>query len=225
MKYILSFLFGAACGVGGTLLWLRKDIKRELEKLSEASNEPDMPFEMGEHNDEGKEAESLREAKNGRRSEMDIPVAVRDETKLKYNKIINDVKNGVKPELKIPVLPREDYPEAHYEDSDNADDIREEDKETVKEEKACFPIPIEDYKHDDEYEKEYLVYFRGDKIMSTESGTIVETPALLVGVEWESAVGRDIPNTAFIRNPKLSTDYEILVEDGLYEDEYGPPVT
>lgn len=223
MKYILSFLFGAACGVGGTLLWLRKDIKKELEKLSEASNEPDMPFEMGEHNDEVKEAESLREAENGRRSEMNIPVAVRSDTKLKYNKIINDVKNGVKPELKIPVLPREDYPEAHYENSDDVNDIREEDKEKIEEERAPFPIAIEDYKHDDEYEKEYLVYFRGDHIMSTESGTVINTPAILVGTEWENAVGMDIPNTAFIRNPKLSTDYEILVEDGLYEDEYGPP--
>ena len=221
MKYILSFLFGAACGVGGTLLWLRKDIKRELEKLSEASNEPDMPFVMEGHSDGGNEPESLREAKNGRRSEMDIPVAARSDTKLKYNKIINDVKNGVKPELKVPVLPREDYPEAHYEE--DVDDIREEDKEKPVEEKECFPIAIEDYKHDDNYEKEYLVYFRGDKIMSTESGTVIDSPAMLVGVDWENAVGRDITNTAFIRNPKISTDYEILVEDGLYEDEYGPP--
>lgn len=223
MKYILSFLFGAACGVGGTLLWLRKDIKRELDKLSEASNEPDMPFVMEGHNDEGKEPESLREAKNGLRSENDIPVAVRSDTKLKYNKIINDVKNGTKPELKVPVMPREDYPEAHYETDEDSDDIREEDKEKIEEERAPFPISIEDYKHDDNYEKEYLVYFRGDKIMSTEEGTIIDAPAMLVGVDLEKAVGMDISNTAFIRNPKLSTDYEILVEEGLYEDEYGPP--
>lgn len=217
MKYILSFLFGAACGVGGTLLWLRKDIKNELEKLSEASNEPDMPFVMEGHNDEGKEPESLREAKNGLRSEDELPIAVRRETKEKYSNIINDVKNGVKPKLKIPVLPREDYPEPYYDDS------HEEDKETIQEEKDCFPIPIEDYKHDDDYEKEYLVYFRGDKIMSTENGSIISAPAMLVGVNWENFVGKDVPNTVFIRNPKLSTDYEILVEEGTYEEEYGPP--
>ena len=31
MKNVLIFLFGAGLGVGGTLLWLRKDIKKDLE--------------------------------------------------------------------------------------------------------------------------------------------------------------------------------------------------
>lgn len=220
MKYILSFLFGAACGVGGTLLWLRKDIKRELEIRSEASNNDDMPFIMEEHNDVGEEPESLRGTKNGLRIEISDRNAARREEKINYNKIINDVKSGAKPELKIPVLPREDYPEAHYDEGEEVEAAEEETK--TEDELVCFPIPIEDFTHDDNYEKERLVYFRGDHVMCTEAGSVIATPAIFVGSNWEEAIGKDAERTAFIRNPKISTDYEIYVEDGLYEDEYGP---
>lgn len=219
MKYILSFLFGAACGVGGTLLWLRKDIKHEMEIRSEASKSDDMPFVMGEHNDGDKEPESLRGAKNGLRSEDSDGIAARREERVNYNKIVNDIKSGVKPELKIPVLPREDYPEAHFDDGEGEEE--EPVTEKTEDELVCFPIPIEDFTHDENYEKERYVYFRGDKIMCTEAGTIITTPALFVGNNWEEAIGRDAERTAFIRNPKLSTDYEIYVEEGLYEEEYG----
>ena len=222
MKYILSFLFGAVCGVGGTLLWLRKDIKEELSEMetrSKASQSDDMPFVMGEHSNGSEGSESLREAKNGLRNEESAPVARREETRVEYNKIINAVKTGEEPKLKVPVLPREDYPEAHYisEEEHQANFVdRDEGEDT-------FPIDYETFRHEKNYNQERYVYFRGDKIMCTESGTIIDTPALMVGADWEEYVGREKERSAYIRNPKLNTDYEIYVEDGLYEDEYGPP--
>ena len=57
--------------------------------------------------------------------------------------------------------------------------------------------------------------------MCTENGTIYPNPADIVGAAWEQSVGKYAENTAFIRNKRNLTDYEIYVEDGLYTDEYG----
>lgn len=217
MKYLLSFLFGAVVGAGGTLLWLRKDIKKELDIRSKASESDDMPFTMGEGNDTGNGLESLRGAKNGLRSENDIPMAIRKETKVEYNKIINAVKSGEEVRLEVPILPREDYPEAHYEE----EAIKPENEE--EKERDCFPIDVQTFTHDNDYDKDRLIYFEGDKIMCTENGSVIDSPAIFVGADWSSAVGRDVDSTAFIRNPKMNTDYAIIVEEGLYQDEFGPP--
>lgn len=219
MKYLLSFLFGAAVGAGGTLLWLRKDIKKELDIRSKASESDDMPFTMGEGNDTGNGSESLRGAKNGLRSEESVPVARREETRVEYNKIINAVKTGEDITLKVPVLPREDVPEAHYisEEEKRANFVDRDEPEDI------FPIDHVTFAYEKDYEQRQLVYFMGDHIMCTENGTVIDSPALFVGTDWEQYIGKDRDRTAYIRNPKLNTDYEIYVEDGLYEDEYGPP--
>ena len=191
MKNLLIFLFGAAAGACGMLVWLRKGIKQELEKQAEAKE--DLPFTVS---DEDKKEE--------------IPVNIEEhtidpETRVQYHNIVNEVKNNV------------------VEDPDEAFDQNPTDGYFVEsDEKAGLFVEIDDeeYLHNHDYEKEKLVYFRGDHIMCNENGTIYP-PYQLVGDDWENYVGNHAFNTAFIRNNRLLTDYEIYVEDGLYEDEYG----
>lgn len=222
MKNLLIFLFGAACGAGGTLLWLRKDIKKELEKAHEsAQNDDDLPFVMGDGTtpeDSEKCSRSDSEASEGHFTK---PIAVSDENRTKYNKIINAVKNGEQPTLQIPILPREDIPEAHYEEEMSTDSDYEV-QEVDTQRPGFVEIELEEFKHDDEFEKERLVYFQVDRVMATENGVIITNPGMLVGSNWEKYVGKYADRTAFIRNNNLVTDYEIYVEDGTYEDEYGP---
>ena len=203
MRYILAFLFGAGCGAGGMLLWLRKDIRKELDSRETPQNCDEVPFTMGEGTDSGNNTESLREAKNGLRSENEISVNARKDEKIAYHKIVTETK-----ENPIPVKPREE-------------DLFPKKAEPPEEFVDAVPISKEDFKADDNNEKEHLVYFRGDHIMSTENGTIIANPAMLVGTTWENYIGDYAPRTAYMRNPNLVTDYEIMVEDGLYEDEYG----
>ena len=75
--------------------------------------------------------------------------------------------------------------------------------------------------HDHDFEKERLIYFKGDKVMATEDGTIIPKPFTLIGGEWENCVGNYADGTAFLRNSNLVTDYEVYVEEGMYEDEFG----
>lgn len=200
MKNLLIFLFGAAFGVGGTLLWLRKDIEKELDNIKiNAEKADDLPFTVGE----SKKKEASEKAKQGENS-VKKAEKVTMEDRIQYNTLVNQNYSG---QETVDENGEDDDPEAGFmdvEDDENAFEV----------------IDTDDFMHDKNYEKDRLVYFRGDKIMSTESGAIIRNPYTLVGGDWEESVGKYADNTAFIRNNRLTTDYEIYVEDGLYSDEY-----
>jgi hypothetical protein len=202
MKNLLIFMFGTAFGSVGTLFYLRKGIKKQLEIIENNAKNEKKEADSGSDDDK---KEGKNESENAsipfEMKEEGTPVALRESTKINYNRIIEDNYSGKPP---VPVMPREDV----FAGDDETDG-------------GCFEIDEEDFMRDDTTEKERLVYYRGDKIMATESGTIITNPAILVGTTWENCVGNYAERTAFIRNSKLVTDYEIYVEDGLYTDEYG----
>lgn len=221
MKNLLIFLFGAACGAGGMLLWLRKDIKKELNKAHESpQNDSELPFTMEDKTNREKEEKPVRSDSGASEGHSERAVSEKEESRMKYNNIINDIKNGTQPKLTIPIMAREDVPEAHYQRDD--DQTEYDIKETDTSDPQFVEIEIEEFKHDDEYEKERLVYYQDDHIMATENGTIITNPAILVGSDWERYVGDSADRTAFVRNKRNSIDYEIYVENGTYEDEWGP---
>ena len=202
MKNLLIFLFGVAVGTVGTLFYLRKGIKKQLEAIE--NNAKNAEKETSESCSEGQKDGKKEVSDNSVPFKMDeenVPMALRESTKINYNRIIEDNYRGKPP---VPILPNEDDTVG----SDEADG-------------GCFEIDEDDFMRNDNNEKERLVYYRGDRIMATESGTIITNPAMLVGATWENCVGNYADRTAFIRNSKLVTDYEIYVEDGLYTDEYG----
>lgn len=206
MKNLLIFLFGAACGVGGTLIWLRKDIQKELEQIKKDS---EIPFSV----DENEEKTEEKESKNTKER---TPVALKNQTKVDYNKIVDGNYSGSAP---VPVMPRSDR---KVSESDDPDDVEAGFVGSDETDGGIFEIDRDTFDHDESNEKDRLVYFAGDRIMCTENGKIITNPAILVGSAWETCVGNYTKNTAFIRNSRLVTDYEIYVEEGLYEDEYGP---
>lgn len=202
MKNLLIFLFGASVGAVGTLFYLRKGIKKQLETIEneakKAGNDGQKEAETGNGNGKTEATESNIpfEMKEG-----GMPNALKETTKVQYNKIVEDNYRGRPP---VPVT----------ESNGNSVGMDESDG-------GCFEIDIDDFMHDESNEKVRLVYYRGDRIMATENGTILTNPAMFVGTTWENCVGNYADHTAFIRNARLVTDYEIYVEDGLYTDEYG----
>lgn len=202
MKNLLIFLFGAAVGSVGTLFYLRKDIKKQLETIE---NNAKKGVSEPENGSKSKAENSDKEPEENNIpfeiKEENTPIAMKETTKINYNKIIDDNYRGRPP---VPVMEHG----MGYAGMDETDG-------------GCFEIDMDDFTRDETNEKERLVYYRGDKIMATENGTIITNPALLVGTMWENCVGNYAEHTAFIRNSRLVTDYEIYVEDGLYSDEYG----
>lgn len=202
MKNLLIFLFGAAVGTVGTLFYLRKGIKKQLEVIeNNAKNAEKEAAEYGSDKEKDGKQDVSDNSVPFKMDEENVPMAMKESTKINYNRIIEDNYRGKPP---VPIMPNDE----HFAGSDEADG-------------GCFEIDEDDFMRNDENEKERLVYYRGDRIMATESGTIITNPAMLVGATWENCVGNYADRTAFIRNSKLVTDYEIYVEDGLYTDEYG----
>ena len=186
MKNLLIFLFGAAVGVGGTMLWLRKGIKKELEEIKKSKTNEEVPFVVNE--EEGKtEGDKKAQVK-----------AQYHETVNQYNTTVPMRETEEKTDSTID-------PEEGFSDTDG----------------GIVEIDCDDFMHNQDNEKVRLVYFRGDHVMCEENGTVIAAPAMLVGGNWENCVGNYADRTAFIRNSRLVTDYEIYVEDGLYVDEYG----
>ena len=202
MKNLFIFLFGASVGAVGTLFYLRKGIKKQLETIENEAKNSGNSGGDGEKREE-KTAENVAKESNipFEMKEDGVPNALKETTKVQYNKIVEDNYRGRPP---VPIT----------ESNGNSVGMDESDG-------GCFEIDIDDFMHDDSNEKVRLVYYRGDKIMATENGTILTNPAMFVGTTWENCVGNYADHTAFIRNARLVTDYEIYVEDGLYTDEYG----
>lgn len=202
MKNLLIFLFGAAVGTVGTLFYLRKGIKKQLEVIeNNAKNAEKEAAEYGSDKEKDGKQDVSDSSIPFKMDEENVPMAMKESTKINYNRIIEDNYRGKPP---VPIMPNDE----HFAGSDETDG-------------GCFEIDEDDFMRNDENEKERLVYYRGDRIMATESGTIITNPAMLVGATWENCVGNYADRTVFIRNSKLVTDYEIYVEDGLYTDEYG----
>lgn len=112
MKNLLIFAAGVAIGAVGTLIWLRKDIKKTIEEQKTAveahkngENDDDLPFTMGEN---GSQVE-----KNGEKSDENadkvaanspiVPHDAREQQRIEYNKIIEEAKNGSGEPLKVPL--------------------------------------------------------------------------------------------------------------------------
>lgn len=215
MKNLLIFLFGAAIGAGGMLLWLRKDIKEELEKAdksgSENTSEPPFTVENDTetHENEQKIVTASDSYEPEKRAKVPYHTLFQGSTG-KSSELFSDPRDsGIFTHMRENE-DENDNPEAGFIGNDETDG-------------GVFEIDKDDFMADDGYEQERLVYYRGDRIMATEDGTIVTNPFILVGGEWDKCVGNYADRTAFIRNPRLVMDYEIYVEDGLYSDEYGPP--
>lgn len=200
MKNLLIFLFGIGVGVGGTLIWLRKDIRNELDAIENRKNEENIPFEMKNNDENEGKSEKMKQDFEKYEPSESVPEALKEENRVRYDKIID-----------------ENYMNNIVEEDDSDDDPGPFDETDG----GVFEIDEDEFMHNHDNEKERLVYFRGDRIMSTEDGTIIHNPFPLVGGEWENCVGNYADRTAFIRNPRLTIDYEIYVEDGLYAAEFG----
>ena len=223
MKYFLSFLFGAACGAGGCFLWLHKEIEKRLNSAQSPQNAQEEPFTFGDTDTPENSENAKKGPSEGSQGYSSNNNAHSYEAKVNYNKLIDDLSSGSKENTRVPVIPRDEDIEAEakaiMEDPDR--DLSNITRLNDIPDGTFLEIDKEEFRFDKSNEKDHLVYYLEDKIMSSENGTIIPNPYHLVGNEWENLIGKYSPNTAYVRNPRLATDYEILVEAGSYVDEWG----
>lgn len=213
MKNLLVFLAGAIVGAGGTLLWLRKDFNEKLEeercRVDELEKKIDNNTEQVKKNTEKVQKTTKNLAKKARN----------------YNKMCEDLqyKNAEESVSGPEALIREDRDDRDVED--DADDLPFlEHSDAPKEGLADEPYAIseKDFIHDEkeDFDKVTLFYY-ADDILAEEDGTVIEDPKYLVGNNWKDYIGKYVDDEAFVRNERVSTDYNIVCEDLRYSDEFG----
>ena len=223
MKYFLSFIFGAACGVAGTLVYLHKEIRKEMDEIransiTEATESPgkgpnsnDMPFEVSEGSDT-KNAVTVD-------SEAHKPIAVQEKTAIRYDSLIRENYGGElqNPSKSITALEKKEEEKAGMGTANEPSGMM------TGAEFADRWVMIDDmeYRDNHEYDKEELTFFAGDGVLATNNGTVIENAYLLIGNNWEKEVGRYDDRIVYVRNLKNNTDYEVYVESCRYSDEYG----
>ena len=210
---IVLFVSGAVLGAVGSLFYLRKEFNKKVEEEVAAR---DMAIrELKRKNAEG---ERVLENTNRR---FNQEVSSELSKRLGYS-----VDN-------VSALTR-NAPTTHSEGSQRASRGREDVVYSVDENgevedypsEKPNPIPYGLSSIDDfllshkEYDKTTLTWYDKDGVLATENGDVVEDVLFILGPDWQSEIGRLETGIAYIRNERAGTDYEVIVEDKKYTEDW-----
>ena len=209
---LLIFVAGAAAGSVASLFYLRSEFEKKVQEECGVR-------EMAISDMQKKLSEQDRELKKSKMG-IDAEVAEGISKALRYSEdditaMIRKPRTGHSVASEGPSGRRKDVVFSVDENGDVEDYPREE--------ADLEPISSEDFLVTrKEYDKITLTFYKGDGVLSNEDGDIVEDPIVLIGdrVFWEKEVGVCEENIAYIRNNRVSADYEIVCEDKSYTDDW-----
>lgn len=194
MREVLIFVSGVT--VGGFLGY--KIIEKKYnEKLETEVNRRIDEYVLNNKKEEKKHTE---------------PIEVKKENavdKINYN---NVTKNYISSEEN-----EEDNEETKEEDDDGKEDEPEVNNYISDDPRDPYEITEEEYDdNSNEFEKESLYYYRGNYTLVDDSDNVVDTEDadILLGSDWVDLMNNN--GIIYIRNEKVKTDYEIVVNSGVY---------
>lgn len=194
MREVLIFVSGVT--VGGFLGY--KIIEKKYnEKLETEVNRRIDEYVLNNKKEEKKHTE---------------PIEVKKENavdKINYN---NVTKNYISSEEN-----EEDNEETKEEDDDGKEDEPEVNNYISDDPRDPYEITEEEYDdNSNEFEKESLYYYRGNYTLVDDSDNVVDTEDadILLGSDWVNLMNNN--GIIYIRNEKVKTDYEIVVNSGVY---------
>lgn len=124
--------------------------------------------------------------------------------KINYNNVTKNYISSEDNEEKEEVDEKEDEPEVN---------------DYISDDSSRNPYEITEEEYDDngnEFEKESLYYYRGNYTLVDDSDNVVDTEDadILLGSDWVELMNNN--GIIYIRNEKVKTDYEIVVNSGVY---------
>ena len=210
---VVLFVSGAVLGAVGSLFYLRKEFNKKVEEEVAAR---DM---------------AIRELK---RKNKEVDQELKN-TNYRFNQ---EVSSELSKRLgysvdNVSALTR-NAPTTHSEGSQRASKGREDVIYSVDENgevedypsEKPNPIPYGLSSIDDfllshkEYDKTTLTWYEKDVVLATENGDVVEDVLFILGPDWQSEIGRLETGIAYIRNERAGTDYEVIVEDKKYTEDW-----
>lgn len=205
---ILIFLTGAAVGAVGSLFYLRGDYKK---KLDEAVGARDM---------------AIRELKReNQRLDHEAEMAVRTVNSKVSTELSKHLGYTMDDSSALVRNERRERSDASERVSGGRKDvvysIDENGFPDEGEPRDPYGISTEDFlMTKKEYDKTTLLYYDIDGTLSTEDGDVVEDIDYILGENWKAEIGRYEDAIAYIRNEKASTDYEVIVEQKEYGEDW-----
>ena len=97
----------------------------------------------------------------------------------------------------------------------NYSEIRKDGQETPT--SKPYVITPEEFAEIDEYDTETLFYHK-DKILADTNGNLIEDVEGMVGRESLTTFGKYEDDSVFVRNDRLKTDFEVLLDERYYSD-------
>ena len=116
----------------------------------------------------------------------------------------------------------EDNEEKEIKEIKEEDDGKEDEPEVndyISDDSSRDPYEITEEEYDDtsnDFEKESLYYYRGNYTLVDDSDNVVdvEDADILLGSDWADLMNEN--GIIYIRNEKVKTDYEVVVNSGVY---------
>lgn len=241
-KIIISFISGAATGIGGSFIFLKKHFEKKTEREIDEIRKWAMECkrygkEMKTYADEMYELSTGKEAPKEGFTDEEIRDYISQKEK---NGEISTKINRRKPENEIREI-EESYDsiqEALVEKENNDYLSSLIDYTQFAKQGAAYEHPNEEpgvptielitaleYDRKPTNDKVELSYYSGDDILCyEETEEVVENPEELIGEEALFAFGSpdyEDPNEIFVRNNLRSIDYRVISYDGCYQDLFG----
>ena len=211
---VIIFATGAVSGAVGSLFYLRKEFEKKVEEEVVARERIKTEFSDKENEKQRIQDAATIDSKRSRGiaeregySSDNVTAMIRDER--------TEASRG----LKTNPIRRKDVIFS-VDENGSIDDSPSEGPADIP-----YGITSEDFIGTrQEYDKTTLIFYMKDSTLSTEDGDIIQDPEYLIGERsnWWPEVGRSNPAelSAYIRNEKISTDYEILCENKAYTDDW-----
>lgn len=93
---------------------------------------------------------------------------------------------------------------------------------TVVDQSSAYAVTYEEFDgENEEYTKTTLTYFKGDDTVADEVDDIIQDVEATLGSEGLTSFGKldpDNPDVAYIRNDRLRTDYEVILEERSFRE-------
>lgn len=204
-KIVLSgftFVLGVGIGCASTYYLMRKSFEQRLDE--EIDNLRSVDKKLPKVHNDGEAVNPTDEDGNPLTTVIssisDGPVNV---DKVAYHKLAENYYKEV---------PAED------DDKDVNDILAEAEHPEDSDEDDIHLISLDDYETDDEkYDKENIVWYTGDDILTDSSGDVIDNSFTIVGEVLESIDPSD-GELIYVRNDVLDVDYEIEIVHAAYKD-------
>ena len=216
VKNVLIFAMGLGIGVFTGVFLTREKYKAEFEEYAEEEIEDVTEYYRNKikamkeaTKDNENSVDDTNEIKNDKPKQTPKEKLLEKANKIEYNKITSNYREETEEDL--------EQDEKNRQESEDEEMERISAKANRKEFPAPYIISFEDFDGTEiHYDKLNIYYYEGDDTLADVDESIIDNRRQLVGDEFYDNF--DKHNTCYVRNEGMSTDYEIIRNQGYYQE-------